>query len=256
MEWTRGYRVFIGTSVQIPNGVSGFFSGAFAVFRGAGKIISDAELRKLAVIPLLITGALYFVLLVLAIFFADDLLGYLWPQPPEGALRYLWYVLLPFVFAAVLAPFLLLFSSVAEAIGGPFYDRMALRVLSEYSIAGREPGLLRGTVPDFFRSLALAAIGGVCALLGLIPVVGIAFAVAGGVIACIGFAWSAMNSALMVTGLDLGARVRFVFRSFTAMAGIGAVVMASLLVPFLGLLALPAAVVGATDLYARAFRAG
>lgn len=239
----------------MPNGVSGFFSGAFAVFRGAGKIFADAELRKLTIVPLLITGALYFVLLILAVFFADDVLARLWPQPPEGALRYLWYVLLPFVFVAMLAPFALLFSSIAEAIGGPFYDRMALRVLSEYSISGREPGLIRGTVPDFFRSLTLAAIGGACALLALIPVVGIAFAVIGGVLTCIGFAWSAVNSALMVTGLGLRARIAFVAGSFMAMAGIGAVVMASLLVPFLGLLALPSAVVGATDLYARSLRA-
>jgi uncharacterized protein involved in cysteine biosynthesis len=128
---------------------------------------------------------------------------------------------------------------------------MAVRVLAQYSIVGREPGLIRGTLPDMVRSLLLASLSGVCAALALIPAVGIAFVIIGALVSWIGFASAAINSALMVTGVGLRDRLRFIMRSFSAMAGIGAVVFAALFVPFAGLLALPAAVIGATDLYAR-----
>jgi CysZ protein len=242
----------LGSDVRLPSGVGGFFSGALSVVRGAGKIFADGGLRKLATIPLLLTAVLYVALIVASFFFADDVLEKIWTRPEEGFLKLLWYVLLPIVFVGLLAPFALLFSTVAEAVGGPFYDRMAVRVLADHSIDGKEPGLWRGTIPDVIRSLALTAAGAACSLLAFIPGIGIGFALLGTVIACLGFASSALNSSLMVTGVGVRGRIAFMARSFAAMFGIGAVVAGSLLVPFLGLLAIPSAVVGATDLYARA----
>lgn len=238
----------------MPGGPSGFFAGAFSVLRGAGQILGDSELRRLAAVPLFLTAILYLVLITLALFFADDLLARIWPQPEDGFLHYLWYVLLPFVFVAMLAPFALLFSTIAEAIGGSFYDKMAVKVLARHAIYAREPGLVEGTLPDIARSLALTFAGAACTLLAFIPAIGVVFGALGLLIAWLGFASAAINSALMATGLGLRARISFIFSSFFAMAGIGAVVSAALLVPFAGLVALPAAVVGSTDLYARSMK--
>lgn len=238
----------------MPTGIGGFFSGAIAVLRGVGKIFSDSRLRGLAVLPLLLTALLYIGLITVAVLYSGDLLARVWPQPDAGWLHYVWYVLVPFVFIAVLAPFALLFSTIAEAIGGPFYDKMATRVLSTYSIPAHEPGILAGIIPDIARSLMMTFAGATCALLALIPIVGLVFAAIGLVITWLGFAAAAINSALMVTGVTGWDRLRFLFRSFMPMAGIGAVVSAALLIPFAGLIAIPASVVGATDLYARALK--
>ena len=240
--------------MEIRSGIAGFISGAVSVLWGLRRISSDRDLRRLTVLPMLLTSVFYAALLFSAVAFADDVLGWIWARPDSGILSWLWYVLVPFVVLALLVPFALLFSTVAEAIGGPFYDRLAIRTLREHHISTKEPGLLRGTVPDIVRSMTFALAGAACALLALIPVVGIPFTALGALIACIGFASSAINSALMVSGLGLRERLSFVFRSFSTMAGIGAVISVSLLVPFLGLLSLPSAVVGASELYARSRR--
>jgi uncharacterized protein involved in cysteine biosynthesis len=237
----------------LKRGLGGFVVGAYSVFWGLSRILRDKSLRKLATVPLLLTILLYGVMLALMFVFADDLLEKLW-QRPEGWLVIVWWIVLALSLVATIGVLVLLFAAIAEAVGGPFYDKMAVRVLSDHSISGREPGFIAGTVPDLFRSLLFLLPAGVCWLIGLIPVVGIPFVALGAVIAWIGFASAAINPALMVTGHTLGDRMRFVFRFFLSMAGIGAVVSLAMLVPFLGLAAIPASIVGATELYANTER--
>ena len=85
-------------------------------------------------------------------------------------------------------------------------------------------------------------------------VFGIGFAAIGVLVACLGFASSSINAALRVTGVPLQGRMAFASLSFFAMIGIGSVIAASLLVPFLGLLSIPSGVIGATELYAQSVK--
>lgn len=234
----------------LPRGLSGFFAGIAAVLRGAMQLLRDAELRRLALVPVLLTGLFYLAVLTGAVVWADDLLGIIWKRPQDGFLHYLWLVLIPFAMLGVIAPFALLFASISEGIGGPFYEKMASRILSARTIAIREPSLVRGALADLARSLVFLAAGLPFALLAFIPGVGIAFAMVGWLIASLGFASSSINAALRVTGVGARGRIKFALSSFLAMVGIGAVISLSLLVPFLGLLSIPAGVVGATELYA------
>ncbi|CAN0592244.1 unnamed protein product, partial [Laminaria digitata] len=137
--------------------IAGFFTGVGSVVWGLSRILGNARLRKLAVVPLLLTAALYFVLMALTVWKGPDVMQWVW-----GTLnlsREVWWQAVLFWVLAVigvvglLVLLVLLFTTIAEAVGGPFYDKMAMQVLDEHGIGTREPGLIEGTVPDLIRSL-------------------------------------------------------------------------------------------------------
>ncbi|MCK6546118.1 EI24 domain-containing protein [Myxococcota bacterium] len=244
-----------GDLLRIRSGPQGLVAGALAVLFGVRRLAAEPAMRRLALVPVALTAVLYAVLVTVIAFFADDVLAWAWAQPESGVLRWVWYVLVPFVFLALLVPLVLMFMTIAEAVGGPFYDRMAIRVLEGHGMRATDPGLIRGTVPDLLRSSGFALVGLTFAALSLVPVVGVAFGAIATLVAWLGFASAAINPALQVSGLGLGARVRYTFSAFATMAGMGAVIGVSLMVPLLGLVSLPAAVIGAAELYARTQRA-
>lgn len=241
-------------------GLPGFFTGAGSVFWGLSRVLGDTKLRRLAVVPLLLTAVLYLVLMALAVWQGPAVIE--WVFDSLSLSRDVWWQAVLFWIAVVvgflglLVLLALLFSTVAEAVGGPFYDKMAVRVLDGHGIASKEPGLIEGTVPDIIRSLLFVIPAAICWPLGFLPGIGVAFWVLGGAIVWLGFASAAINPSLIVTGHGLGARVGFVFRYFFTMLGVGAVVALAMLVPLLGLAAIPSSIVGASELFARARRAG
>jgi uncharacterized protein involved in cysteine biosynthesis len=239
-------------NVPLRSGVRGLFGGAFSVFAGLGKILRDRDLRRLALVPVILGSILYTGLAVTIIYYAHDWLSYLWQRPAAGILHWLWYVLFPFFVLALLIALGLLFSTVVELIGGPFFDRMAMRILRSYGLEAEDPGFLRGGLPDVLRSLMFLCGTLICWTIGMVPGLGVPFSMAGFIVSSLGLASSAINPALMVSGVGLRERIRYVFRSFVPLAGMGAVLGTLLIVPFLGLVCIPCAVVGATDLYARA----
>lgn len=244
-----------GDLLRIRPGPRGLVAGALAVLFGLRRLTADPAMRRLALIPIALTTLLYAGLVAAIAVFADDVLAWVWAQPESGILHWVWYVLVPFVFLVLLVPFVLMFMTIAEAVGGPFYDQMAIRVLESHGLRAEDPGLIRGTIPDLARSTGFALTGLAFAALALVPVVGIAFGAIATLVAWLGLASAAINPALQVSGLGLGARVRYTFSSFATMAGMGAVIGVSLMVPLLGLLSLPSAVIGAAELYARTRRA-
>lgn len=236
-------------------GLSGVFVGAGAVVWGLIRILQDVQLRRLAVIPLVLTGVLYVAVTVALMLYAPDLAAWIWDS--QAWTREHWWqagvywLIVLIAVGAVFVVLLLLFTTVVEIIGGPFFDKMAVRILDGHHIESHEPGFIEGTIPDVIRSLLFVIPAGVCALLGFVPLVGIAFWGAGSIIAWLGLASAAFNPALLVTGYKLGGRVRFVFAHFFVSLGLGAVVGLSFLVPLLGLVSIPSALVGASELYAR-----
>lgn len=232
-------------------GPFGFLVGAYAVIWGLSRIAADGKLRRLATIPLVLTTVLYLAAIITLVVFSDELFGLLWQQPAEGALLVLWWIAAILLVGVALLVLVLLFSTVAEAIGGPFYDQMAIRVLHAHGIATREPGFIEGTIPDLFRSLLFVLPAVAFGLLGLLPVVGLVFVVLGTGVAWLGFASGAVNPALLVTEHKLRDRLAWLRAHFFTSLGLGAVVAAAMLMPFLGLVFLPASVVGAAELHAR-----
>jgi uncharacterized protein involved in cysteine biosynthesis len=237
---------------SVVAGLGGFFRGARAVVQGSLRVLSDSELRKLALAPVFLTTIAYLVGGVSLFVFGDDLWARLWARPESGWMLPLWYVALVVAALAVLVVAGLLFATVAEALGGPFYDKLAIKLLSRQQIATKEPGLIAGIVPDLFRSFLFLVPTVVCAVLGLVPGIGLLFGALGFLISSLGLASAAINPALAVTEHGLSQRIGFVMRHPVTMLGLGSVILLSLTIPFLALLTLPGAIVGATDLYAEA----
>jgi CysZ protein len=235
-------------------GPAGLLVGAYAVVWGLTRIAGDKKLRSLALVPLVLTAVLYLLAIIGLVVFGDDVLNLLWAQPDGGGMLVLWWISAILVIGVSLLVLVLLFSVIAEAVGGPFYDKMAVRVLHAHGIETHEPGMIEGTVPDIFRSLLFIPPTVVFGLLGLIPVVGIVFVVLGTGVAWLGLASGAVNPALLVTENNLRSRLGWLREHFFTALGIGGVVAAALLMPFLGLVAIPASIVGASELHARARR--
>ena len=230
---------------------AGFFAGVTAVFSGLRLILGDSSLRKLTIIPIVLTGVLYGLFVVSLVTFSDDLLGWLWAPPDSSWLIWLWR--LAWV-AGMLTLFLiaaLLFSTVGEAVGGPFYEQMAIRILSRHGVSVAPAGFVDGTILDVLRSLIFVIPAAFFAILGLIPGLGLPFALLAAGLAWLGFGSGAVNPALLVTGHRFGARLSYVRQHYSTVLGLGAVVAVSLAIPLLPLLSIPCSIAGATDLYGR-----
>ena len=230
----------------------GFFAGVRAVFRGGWLVFSDAELRKLTAIPIALTGLVYVALITIGVLFSDEALGLLWSQPETTWLIPVWYLAWLAGMASFFLVAALLLTTVAEAVGGPFYERMATRILGHYGVQLTASGFVDGTILDILRSLLFVLPAAFFAVLGLLPGIGLPFTLLGGMFAWLGFGSGAINPALLVTGHKFGARLSYVRQHFFTILGLGSVVALSMTVPFLPLISIPCGIAGATELYGRA----
>ncbi len=230
----------------------GFFAGIRAVARGARRLLGDGSLRRLAIAPVLVTLLVYVVGLGTAALTVDDLVAAVW-SPPEGSwARAGWTVVVALVFVVLAAVMVLLFVALATAIAGPFHERIALRILDELGVERRDVTFLHGLAIDLSWALTFAVPAGALGLVALIPGVGLPFAVASVTIAAIGLAGASAGPAVSATGGGYGARMRLLWARFRYLAGAALVLAATVLVPVLGLLVVPAAVIGLTEGLARA----
>lgn len=237
-------------------GPLGLVVGAYAVIWGAGQILSTPKLRKLTFVPFVLSFVFYLLSFGGIFTFGDDLVGWLWTPDSEVWWQVgLWWVAVVLLIALSLLVMVLLFATVVELVGGPFFDKMAMLVLERHGVPTREPGFIEGTFPDLVRSLAFVCVAIPFLLLGLIPGIGAVFAAIGTGIAWLGLASGAVNPSLVVTEHTVWARLRWVRRYLFTGLGLGAVISTALLVPIVGLVALPAAIVGAAELHARQMKA-
>ncbi len=229
-------------------GLSGFFVGGGAVFWGLRRMLADGKLRGLAVIPLILTTLVYSLLSGGIIFLTPHLLERF---KPDDWMVYLWWLMVVVLVLGLLALAAILFTAIVELVGGPFYDKMAAYMLDEVGIAWTDPGFVKGAVPDLVRGLVLAIPAALCWGLSLIPVVGVPFWVLGLLLAWFGLGSGALNPSLLMTGHTGAQRVKWFSRYLWITLGTGAVISLAMFVPFLGLVAIPSAVVGASRLYAK-----
>jgi uncharacterized protein involved in cysteine biosynthesis len=134
-------------------------------------------------------------------------------------------------------------------VSGPFYEKIAILVLSRRSIQGQGNGIIDGTKSALARLAVFALPALFFAALSLIPYVGLVFIPVATTFGWLGLAAETSEPTLVAANHPLGARLRLVFSSFLPMMGAGMMVGLSLLVPLLPLLTLPAAIVGFAELY-------
>ena len=239
--------------VHLGRGVSGFGSGVKSVFSGGSLLLKNKDLRVNALVPLGITTFLYLCVCTFLIYYRSDLMEKFWQQPEDWKI-YLWYGVLALLVVSIFVVLAMVFVPVATMVSGPFYERMVAQILREHEVECREAGLIKGLLFELVRTSVFLgpALGFV--ILGLIPVIGAPFAMAGIVIGWLGLASTAINPALIMTGHGSGSQIKFVFRSLSVMLGAGMVTGLALTVPLLGLLAVPCSFVGLTTHYAKSIR--
>jgi uncharacterized protein involved in cysteine biosynthesis len=224
----------------------GLVAGVRAPLTGLFRILRDPALRAHLTAPLLLTAVVYLVFFAAAAFYSPTIVDWLWHRP-EGGSRFLWLLLVPLVFALCVVVLGLAFVTVALLIGGPFYQRMVLYVLQAAGVEAREPRWSVGALNDLAVAICLILPSTVCAVLALVPAIGVAFAAIGAVLSSLGLAISATSPTLLSMGMPVGARLRSFAGAIPFLLGLGAMLSAAMAIPLLILIALPSAMVGAAE---------
>ncbi|WGY03793.1 EI24 domain-containing protein [Nocardioides sp. QY071] len=232
----------------------GFGRGAGYLLRGLRLWRERPSLMLLGIVPALIVAALVFTLLVVLVLYADDVVAWAtpfaddWGDAVRGVFRGALYLVV-LVGAVMLA--IVTFTGLTLAVGDPFYEKIWKEV--ELSLGGDVPDRGVGWIRGAIDGLVLVALGIgtaiVVFLIGLLPVIGtVVGAVLGLVVAGRLLAGELVSRPLEARGMDRAARAALMRDHRGAMLGFGVCVQACFLVPFGGILVMPAAVAGATYL--------
>ncbi|GAA1521319.1 EI24 domain-containing protein [Nocardioides humi] len=232
----------------------GFGRGAGFLLRGLRLWRERPRLMLLGILPAALVAILVLALLVTLVFVVDDLVGWAtpfaddWDEAVRGLFRAALYLLV-LAGAGMLA--IITFTGLTLAVGDPFYERIWKEV--ELSLGGDVPdsgvGWLRGAVDGLVLVVfgVLTAVG--VFVIGLLPVIGsVVGAVLGLAVSGRLLAGELVSRPLEARGMDRAARAALMRRHRGAMLGFGVCVQACFLVPFGGILVMPAAVAGATYL--------
>jgi CysZ protein len=255
-------RAVAARSAAVTGGaVRNFAVGVGFLGRGLGLVLRNPRLLVLGLLPALLAGILYAILLVTLVtfvgdlsrtvtFFADD-----WAAGWRDLIRVLAALALIGI-SGLLG--VLTFTAVTLLIGDPFYEKISILVENRF---GGVPDAvevplwrsLRRSLIDSVRLIGLSILFGIpLFLLGFVPVLGQT------VIPVIGAAVGGWLLAVELTGVPFqrrGRRLRHRRESLRGnrplALGFGVAVFASFLIPLGAVLLMPAAVAGATLLSRR-----
>ncbi|WP_235934517.1 EI24 domain-containing protein [Paramicrobacterium chengjingii] len=229
-----------------------FWSGVTMLFRGFGSWRARPKLMALGLIPAAISFVLLAAALITFAAFLPTIITWAtpfaesWNDVLRDIIRFL-LGLVAFGAASVLA--VITFTALTLAIGDPFYERISRGV--ETDLGGEIPDAEGGFWRGIIDGLQLVFFGVLAALLmfllGLIPVVGSAVA------AVLGFIITARLLARELTsrtfeshGVPLAARRQLLKQNRWRILGFGVITQLCFLVPLGAVVAMPAAVAGAT----------
>ncbi|WP_248958862.1 EI24 domain-containing protein [Sphaerisporangium perillae] len=240
----------------IRRGIGGFADGIKYFFQGLGWVARNPRQWLFGLIPALIALVLYIVALVLLGNHAGDLASWAtpfaddWSEVARDGLRFLLGLV---VFALGLVLAVITFTAATLAIGEPFYEKLSERV--EEDMGGVEKA---ADIP-LWRSIARSVRDSLITLvyvlmftiplfvLGFVPVIGqTVVPVLGAAVS--GFFLTVELTALAMERRGLARKQRFaVLRADRSPAlGFGVLVFLIFLIPFGAVVAMPAAVAGAT----------
>lgn len=219
---------------------------------------SSPRLMLLGAVPALIVGAVWIGLLVAVVTSLDGIAAWLtgfasgWPDALRTALE----VAIGFaVLVLVVVVGALTYTAVVLTVGDPFYERISRSVeerLGDAPAEREEPlirGVLRAARDGTLLLLASVVVGLVSFALGLVPLVG---AVLGAVFGAVAGGWflavELTGTPFDARGYRLGERRHALGRIRARTLGFGIATWVLFLVPFGAVVAMPAAVAGATVL--------
>lgn len=239
-----------------------FLRGVGDLGRGFRLWGSSPRLMLLGAVPALVVGAIWVGLLIALLTSIDALAAWLtgfadgWSEPFRSTVRVaagLAIIVLALVVGA------LSFTAVVLTVGDPFYERISRAVevrLGDAPPKRDEPllrGVLRAAGDGLMLLLASIVVGLTSFLLGLIPIAGPAI---GGLFGAVVGGWflavELTGTPFDARGFRMKERRRTLRRSRARTLGFGVATWLVFLIPFGAVLAMPAAVGGATVLSRRA----
>jgi uncharacterized protein involved in cysteine biosynthesis len=230
-------------NASVPNW--GFVDGLRVVPDGFRRLMADRRLTRLAVWPWLLTALGTILGVGAAVWGLGPLLAWVWPVPDPWWGQVLWWVVRVLSSALVVWGAGIAFGALGPVVAGPFYDRLVQVIFQDHRREVVDLGI-GAALLEVGRGLLLGLTALAFAALTWLPGIGV---VAGGLAAMFA-AWSAglgaCMPALMARGLRRRERGRFVVRRAWWLIGLGAWITAGMLIPFLGWVVVPAAVIGAT----------
>jgi len=228
-----------------------FLAGISYMFRGLSLVFGNRRIFLLAIGPFLVTLVMYVGVAVAAILLADDLAdliigpGAWW----RTLIRWTLMVSLPIITLVLLV---FTYSLLSLLIGAPFFEFLSAAV--EERVTGEvkeEPFGFRAFLVDMGRALADSV--KFVLIEFLILALGLVFVPVSTVMCVL---LSAVLMALEVMDAPMGRRrmvfrerVRYARRNFWVLLGFGLAVLGGLVIPFVGILLLPAGVAGGTALF-------
>ncbi len=236
-----------------------FLLGAGCLLRGLAWL-RDRRVRRQALAPLLLSAAAWGVVLLLGLWLGlpalwEHLAGWL----PDW-LDWLGWLLMPLAALSLLAAAAFLWVPLANLLGGPFHEALAATVARALGHPPRhEPGWkgqLAALGPSLARGLRflLAWLGGalLLGLLSLLPGLALAAPAGWALLGAWLMAWEHLAYPLAVASPDPRADREALARRRALRLGFGLAALALAAVPLLQLVAVPAAVAGAVELWHRA----
>lgn len=232
----------------------GFGQGAGFLLQGIQLWRTRTRLMLWGIVPAVIVMILLAAAFIGLVLVLDDLIAWATPFADNwaDAARSTFRII---VFLGVLAGAVMLsivtFTGLTLAVGDPFYEKIWKQV--EISLGGEIPdrgvGWIRGALDGLVLVLMGLATAVVVFLIGLLPLIGaIIGAVLGLVVSGRLLAGELVSRPLEARGMDRAARADLMRQHRGAMLGFGVCVQVCFLVPFGGILVMPAAVAGATYL--------
>jgi CysZ protein len=236
--------------------VQEFLRGVGDLGRGFRLWGTSPRLMLLGALPALVVGAVWVALLVVLVTSLDGLAGWVtgfadsWVEPLRTSMRVAAGLA---ILALVVVVGALSFTAVVLTVGDPFYERISRRVEQRLGNApeDREEPVIRGLLRAARDGLALLVaslvVGLLSFLLGLIPLVGPAVgAVFGAVVGGWYLAVELTGTPFDARGLRLRDRRRVLRGTRARTLGFGIATWVLFLIPFGAVVAMPAAVGGAT----------
>lgn len=227
--------------------------GVATLMGGLQELLGRSELRHV-LWRMLVLLVVLMLLLMGGIFTLTDYLANLWL--PEGDAWY-WQVISFFVWiiAILLAAFtgVVSFTALGSAAAAPWLDELAARTEAAHGMAGEASGKswprqIMEAIANSIRPLGgLLTLGVLALLLMLIPVIGqIAAAAVWGYAGIRFLNFELMDTVASRRGWGFARRKQTLNERRLFWFGFGGLAMAMMLVPFVNLLVIPAAVVGLT----------
>lgn len=236
----------------------GFGQGAGFLLQGIRLWRTRTRLMALGIVPAVIVMVLLAAAFVGLVLVLDDLIAWAtpfandWADAARSIFRTVVYI---GVLAGAVMLSIVTFTGLTLAVGDPFYEKIWKQV--EISLGGEIPdrgvGWIRGALDGLVLVVMGLATAVVVFLIGLLPVIGAIIGAALGLIVSGRLlAGELVSRPLEARGMDRAARADLMRQHRGAMLGFGVCVQACFLVPFGGILVMPAAVAGATYLARRA----